>query len=78
MIDQGRFTLTLHKFIIMDIGVMYQMTDGKEGPGHKQYTNSYPKRKSLPVKYKDRQTYVKSVEKLSKEIPGPGKYTYNP
>ena len=54
------------------------MTAGKESSGHKEYLNSNPKRKSLPVKYKDRETYMKSIEKLSKQSPGPGKYTYNP
>ena len=31
-----------------------------------------------PTSFKKRETYITPIEKLSKQIPGPGKYSANP
>lgn len=59
----------------MDIATIYQIVSLKSQSSPREYIDTSGKQlKKPPVKQKRRQTFVEQIEKLSKEIPGPGKY----
>jgi hypothetical protein len=63
----------------MDLRTHFQMVDNVRLGSPREYIDLKSKsHKSLNIKHKKRTSFFEDLEKISKKVPGPGRYVINP